>query len=130
MESCDFSLIWVFSTIAVAWTCLLLSTLAFAPVRSFFRAPLLVHIGKLTYGMYIFHVASILLSIMFCRLMFHIESRISYVGACWLMGLSVTYVMARLSWRYLESPFLRLKEKFNQPTKVDLKEIAGASTVS
>jgi len=42
------------------------------------------------------------------------------------MGLSITYAMARLSWKYLESPFLRLKEKFNQPTKAVVKEIAGA----
>lgn len=120
MENCDISLVWVFSIVAVAWTSLLLTTLSFEPVRNFFRAPLLVHIGKLTYGMYIFHVASILLSIMFCRLAFHIESRISYVGACWLLGLGVTYVMARLSWNYLESPFLRLKERFNQPAKSDV----------
>ncbi len=85
---------------------------------------MLVHIGKLTYGMYIFHVASILLSIMSCRLVFHIQSRISYVVACWVMGLGITYIMARLSWNYLESPFLRLKEKFNQPAKTELKEIA------
>ncbi len=124
METCDISLIWVFSMIAVAWSSLLLATLSFAPVRNFFRAPLLVHIGKLTYGMYIFHVACILTSIMLCRLAFHIESRVSYVGACWLMGLSATYVMARLSWRFLESPFLRLKEKFNQPIKADAKEVA------
>jgi len=124
MESCDISLIWVFSVIAVAWTSLLLSTLSFAPVQNFFRAPLLVHIGKLTYGMYIFHVASILSSIMICRLVFHIQSRVSYVAACWVMGLSITYVLARLSWRYLESPFLRLKEKFNQPVRADSKEVA------
>jgi peptidoglycan/LPS O-acetylase OafA/YrhL len=127
METCDISLVWVFSTIAAAWTCLLLATLSFAPLRNFFRAPFLVHIGKLTYGMYIFHVACILTSIMICRLVFHIESRVSYVGACWLMGLSATYVMARLSWRFLESPFLRLKEKFNQPIKADSKEVVSVS---
>lgn len=128
MEQCDISLVWVFSVIAVAWTSLLLSTLSFAPLQNFFRAPLMVHIGKLTYGMYIFHVASILSSIMFCRLLFHIESRVSYVAACWLMGLSVTYVLARLSWRFLESPFLRLKEKYNQPSRENSMQISTASS--
>ncbi len=124
MEECDISLIWVFTVIAASWTSLLLATLSFDPLRNFFRAPLLVHIGKLTYGMYIFHVASILLSIMFCRLVLHIQSRVSYVGACWVMGLAFTYLLARLSWKYLESPFLKLKDKFNQQSSVDTKEVA------
>lgn len=114
LEKCDLSLVWVFSAIALAWTALLLATLSCDPLRNFFRAPLMVHIGKLTYGMYIFHVACILSSLMFCRLYLHIESRVSYVGACWLMGLTLTYVAARLSFRFLESPFLRLKDKFNR----------------
>jgi peptidoglycan/LPS O-acetylase OafA/YrhL len=124
LENCDISLIWVFTAIALAWTSLLLLALSCDHIAGFFRAPPLVHIGRLTYGMYIFHVASILLSIMFCRLFLHIESRISYVGACWGMGLALTYLMARLSWKYLESPFLRLKDRFNQPMATDPKEVA------
>ncbi|HEY9677055.1 MAG TPA: acyltransferase [Drouetiella sp.] len=127
LETCDISLIWVFSAIAVCWTSLLLATLSFKPVQSFFRSPLLVHIGKLTYGMYVFHVTCIISSIMFCRLVLHIQSRASFVEACWLMGLPLTYLMARLSWRFLENPFLRLKEKYNQPTKVEQRELAPTS---
>lgn len=65
----------------------------------------LTHLGKISYGLYVFHQ--------------------SCLAVCWkdhpsaggaiaakLAGFFFTIVVAMLSYRYFESPFLRLKERF------------------
>lgn len=52
------------------------------------------HLGKISYGLYMFHAAAI------------------RVVPSPLMALPLTILMAALSYRFLESPFLRLKDRF------------------
>ncbi len=55
---------------------------------------ILGYLGKISYGLYVFHVAAM-----------------EWVGPA--AALPVTIAIAALSYRYLESPFLRMKERFN-----------------
>jgi peptidoglycan/LPS O-acetylase OafA/YrhL len=69
----------------------------------------LIYLGKISYGLYVYHVLALLLVGLAlggkagtpARFLLH-----------WFGGLVLTIVLASVSYRWLESPFLRLKEKF------------------
>ncbi len=67
------------------------------------------YLGKISYGLYVFHMLGLYLA----------EKLIGgYAGnwrkfiIFWWLGLALTMLMAALSYRFYESPFLRLKERF------------------
>jgi peptidoglycan/LPS O-acetylase OafA/YrhL len=79
--------------------------------------PLLVA-GRLSYGMYVYHL-SIYLSLSSLRHRFHhseLPAR-SFMSPIWI-ALAILLIMglAELSFRYFETPFLRLKRFFPSPT--------------
>lgn len=67
------------------------------------RAPVLLYLGKISYGLYVFHQLAI-----FCgpQIVMH------QPGFRILSSFVLTVLLAMLSYRYLESPFLRLKDRF------------------
>jgi peptidoglycan/LPS O-acetylase OafA/YrhL len=70
---------------------------------------LLGHIGRISYGIYIYNPLAVLLA----SLTFTLAGRAapaSGVGEI-LLATALTYVLAATSWRYLETPFLRLRSK-------------------
>ena len=112
IEQSDASIIWVMSSVAAGFTCLMLSTLSNKICRTFFALPVLRHVGKLTYGLYMFHFAVIYSTIYMCRNNFNITSRLTLILISWPFCLLITYGLARLSWRFVESPALALKVRF------------------
>ncbi len=69
----------------------------------------LVYLGKRSYGLYVFH--------QFCLsgvkvLIFHRESTPESLVGSFVLGLTLTVGCAALSYKYLETPFLRLKKHF------------------
>ena len=79
------------------------------PLRSLFAHPVLVYLGRISYGLYAYHE----LAIRVADGLFPEHAR--QVGAflaheCFSLGASV--VLAMLSYRYLETPFMRLKQRF------------------
>ena len=83
----------------------------------------LVHLGRISYGLYVFHAFALHL----CTQRIHISGQFQE----WLLRSSaaflLTVVLAMLSYRYLEMPFLRLKDRFSFVT-LHLPETAVSNT--
>lgn len=93
-----------------------------ASVRSlksvrFLKNLFLVKLGKISYGVYLYHSG---LYVLFSFCVFHVISKDMIRSQWWLevvlFGLYffLTYVMAYLSFRYVETPFLRLKKRISK----------------
>jgi peptidoglycan/LPS O-acetylase OafA/YrhL len=71
--------------------------------------PALVYLGRISYGLYVFHVLGLLISD-------HVVS--DQTANLWryslrvVVALTATIVMAATSFRWLETPFLSLKQRF------------------
>ena len=63
--------------------------------------PALVHLGRVSYGLYVFHVLALTLA----------RRSLGGVFAPALVGFALTVGMALISYRVLEQPFLRLKRR-------------------
>ena len=74
---------------------------------SLLKNPLLVYLGKISYGLYAFHLLALQLS---TNLFAHYHHSFSQTLS-WLFALGMTFFLAVISYRWLESPFLRWKQK-------------------
>lgn len=83
------------------------ATPAAAPRSSWLRNPVLIYLGKISYGLYVLHVLGLFLAQRFLH-----PASLLGVMAQGAMGLVVTVALAAASYRWLETPFLRLKERF------------------
>jgi peptidoglycan/LPS O-acetylase OafA/YrhL len=81
-------------------------------LRGFLHLPLvflprpLIYLGKISYGLYVFHMIMLALSRVLVVRMIHIP------GEELLLALLITIGVATLSYEYFEKPFLRLKKRF------------------
>lgn len=81
--------------------------LSFAGAQASSRA--LIYLGKISYGLYVYHV----LSLTIVRLVFGGKmGHLLWFGAATGLALLLTIVLAALSYKFLESPFLNLKKRF------------------
>jgi peptidoglycan/LPS O-acetylase OafA/YrhL len=90
---------------ALASAAVLLSVLG--AQHGFFRNRTLLYLGKISYGLYVLHEFA-----HFCAIRLVHASTPLMVLAQSLIGLALTILLAAASYRWLESPFLRLKERF------------------
>jgi len=67
------------------------------------------YLGKISYGLYVFHMLALYLV---SKLIGGYAGNLGKFMIYWCLGLALTLVMAALSYRFFESPFLRLKERF------------------
>jgi len=65
-------------------------------------------LGKVSYGLYVYHV----LAIAFAKACFDPSRGLAYQGASAALALGLTATAAVISYEYFESPFLRLKRRF------------------
>jgi peptidoglycan/LPS O-acetylase OafA/YrhL len=73
--------------------------------------------GRVSYAMYLFHWPMVVFTIPFCERWIAAHSStegIAFGVGVLLVGTLVTYVLAEVSFRFVESPFLRLKERFHE----------------
>lgn len=67
------------------------------------------YLGKISYGLYVLHMLGLYIATkLFGDYPHSLGSFVRY----WFTGLLLTVAMAALSYRFFESPFLRLKERF------------------
>ena len=87
------------------------------------RTKPLVYLGKISYGLYVYHVLCITLSrACVWQILSHLSVRTERSTGSWeywlygltssLLALGLVILVASLSYRFIEKPFLRLKERF------------------
>jgi peptidoglycan/LPS O-acetylase OafA/YrhL len=75
--------------------------------HSFLRNKTLLYLGKISYGLYVLHEFA-----HYCAIRIVPASKPLMVFTQSIVGLVLTILLAAASYRWLESPFLRLKERF------------------
>jgi peptidoglycan/LPS O-acetylase OafA/YrhL len=104
----------IYSLLAVGFGSLLSASLLSPRVAAVFTPRWLRYVGNVSYGVYIYHYALILIAAEVTRGMAsHLGVPISLVnGARWAVLLPLIFLVSEGSWRYFESPLLRLKARF------------------
>jgi peptidoglycan/LPS O-acetylase OafA/YrhL len=106
-----------YSAFALLFACLLVRLIA-PPARPglldrLFRTRLLVDLGRISYGIYLFHMPAIYLTTLW--VFDPSQHAWGFVPAQllrWTVAGGVTILAALASWRWLERPALRLRERF------------------
>lgn len=68
-----------------------------------------IYLGRISYGLYVFHILGLLIS---DYAVTHQTSSLSRYAFRLLFALAATIAMAAISYRWLETPFLNLKQRF------------------
>ncbi len=69
--------------------------------------PWLTYLGRISYGLYVYHAAGLLVAWHLFR-----GNSVKVYAAYAFAGLSLTVIFSAISYRWLESPFLKMKERF------------------
>jgi peptidoglycan/LPS O-acetylase OafA/YrhL len=72
----------------------------------------LIYLGKISYGLYVFHAGSLIFSERLAMRFRHSLSSVPYMFVVDGLALCLCVLAAHLSYRYFETPFLKLKERF------------------
>ncbi len=98
------------TAVALASTALVVAVLGDrGPGLTVLRSRPVVYLGRISYGLYVFHQLAMLgAEQLFPR---HESSAVDWAGH-FVLGLVFTVALAAASYRWLESPFLRLKQRF------------------
>lgn len=77
----------------------------------------LVYLGKISYGLYVYHGLGITLTLLFCASLARSQADTFFLQVMKqvlesAISLIITFVIAALSYKWLEEPFLKLKERF------------------
>ena len=100
-----------YSMMLAASLLIFLSAYNFAPLR---KAKGLIYLGKISYGLYVFQNLGLRVALRPANWLAR-HTRVSadlFDGFRDVLGLAVTIMLAALSYRFFEAPFLRLKERF------------------
>jgi peptidoglycan/LPS O-acetylase OafA/YrhL len=73
---------------------------------------LLGYLGKISYGLYVYHVMSLWIARKITEVFISPERLLVYPATVLLLALIITIMFSVLSYQLLERPFLKLKEKF------------------
>ncbi|MBE7174622.1 MAG: acyltransferase [Williamsia sp.] len=75
--------------------------------------PLIIFLGKISYGLYVFQELALLIVEKVLALVGQKENLILHVFVDVTVGLCITISIATASYRFFEAPFLRLKKQFS-----------------
>lgn len=93
-----------YPAVALGALLIFLSAMGFTVTPTWLR-----YLGKISYGLYVFHGIAIYLSLHLFGGSVH---SLAAFTAYWCVSLALTLLIAALSYKLFESPFLRLKERF------------------
>jgi len=92
-----------YPAMAVGAALIFLSVLGLGTAPRFLR-----YLGKISYGLYVFHLLALYCVV---KILGTYPHNLGKFVVYWCTGLAITIAMAAVSYRFLESPFLRLKER-------------------
>ncbi len=123
------SAVFAMTLLALSGTLLLLGLLSYPPAQRLFSHPVLAGPGKITYGMYVFHVVAIDLgSLALFLWIVHVSGGgpvgFFELGMKFVVSLTVTLILAKLSWVLLEKRCNALRHKL---TRVAIKPLPPAT---
>jgi peptidoglycan/LPS O-acetylase OafA/YrhL len=95
-----------FPLVALACSLILLSVLG---VRFSIPNPL-IYLGKVSYGLYVMHKLGVFLADQVLRMPHGVEHAVLR----FILSLAITMLLASVSYHFIESPFLRLKDRFTR----------------
>ncbi len=81
-------------------------------ISSLFRNGLLAYLGKISYGLYVYHKLGIFLAYQIVKQHIERERLIVYPVIGLLLSFIITVLISTISYQLLEKPFLKLKERF------------------
>jgi peptidoglycan/LPS O-acetylase OafA/YrhL len=82
----------------------------------------MIWLGRISFGLYVYHGVAIRV-VAFC---FNQERGYEHFLLCFISAAGLTVILAALSYRFLELPFLRRKERFEVAYVKEAEPIAGA----
>ena len=82
------------------------------PLSYLFKNKILGYLGKISYGLYVFHFVSLELAKNLINAYIPEERLLVYPATVLLLSLVITVAISMASYQFLERPFLRLKERF------------------
>ena len=94
----------VYATVAVGCAAFMVATIG---AEGSMRDPWLVYLGRISYGLYVYHGATLLAA-------HHLEGGRGGWLLLSLLALGSTIGISAASYRWLESPFLRMKARFQK----------------
>jgi peptidoglycan/LPS O-acetylase OafA/YrhL len=77
--------------------------------QSILRKSVLVYLGRISYGLYVFHILGLMISD------YTVHDQTASLGRYMLrvsVALATTIALSIASYRWLETPFLRIKQRF------------------
>jgi peptidoglycan/LPS O-acetylase OafA/YrhL len=70
------------------------------------------HLGNVSYGIYMYHMMVVAATIQAAKLIYGEEGNILFNLFVYVVSITVTILVATVSFRFFEQPFLKLKQKF------------------
>lgn len=81
-------------------------------IKGFFSQNTFVYLGKISYGLYVFHLAALALTDLLYKTFTPSYSVTGYTITMMTAGLIITILFSVASYQIIEKPFLKLKTKF------------------
>jgi peptidoglycan/LPS O-acetylase OafA/YrhL len=114
LEELSWSLMATYPLIGLGTTLILFAVMQgdLWPLSSLFKNRTLGYLGKISYGLYVYHLISIRWAFAVANSLVAPERQLVFPLTVLLFALAFTVIIAAISYQLLERPFLRLKEKF------------------
>jgi peptidoglycan/LPS O-acetylase OafA/YrhL len=79
-----------------------------------FKGKIIDYLGKISYGIYMYHLLSITCAIHILEFVSDCSKKLTFwqSGFVYLLSIALTIILASISYEYLEKRFIRRKEKF------------------
>jgi peptidoglycan/LPS O-acetylase OafA/YrhL len=118
--------VWGYSLLNLVSALAIICTLQGLPLTRALEIPGLVRIGKVSYGIYVYHLPILLLG-QWCFLRSGFQWNLVSRALFFPIYLAVVLAVAEASFRWLEAPFLRLKDLWRRGARTEAASLIGRS---